>query len=286
VAIALAAPRAAADVIVFDSSGFEPYSMGNISGQQGFQAFPTPSAGTVEGGTVNGGGKAFQIVGSQLVSTSGLGYGDANFWYKSYSVPGAFNPVVSGNQVVRVAFDGRVSGALPLASDIPFGGPYLEGYTPTGNPLDQQAITPILLNTNGGITVFTNLLAGGSDKLISTADGLIPRETWHHFEAQLDFSTQSFRVLLDGTPVTFSEGAFSGTDVPFRNTNGLTISIAELGLQGYYNANFSPTFNNMFFDNLAVTGVSPVPEPSTLALCGFGIVGLAARLRKRKSLNK
>src|SRR3954469_7023014 len=126
VAIALAAPRAAADVIVFDSNGFEPYTMGNINGQQGFQAFPTPSAGTVEGGTVNGGGKAFQIVGSQLVSTSALGYGDANFWYQSYSVPGAFNPVLSGTPVVRLSFDGRISGALPLASDIPFGGPYLE----------------------------------------------------------------------------------------------------------------------------------------------------------------
>jgi PEP-CTERM motif len=286
VAIALAAPRAAAQIVVYDSNGFEPYSMGNISGQQGFQAFPTPSAGTIEGGTVNGGSKAFQIVGSQLVSTSALGYGDANFWYQSFSVPTAFNPVARGTPVVRLAFDGRVSGALPLPSDIPFGGPYMEAYTPTGNPLDQQAITPILLNTNGGITVFTNSLVGGSDKLISSADGLFPRETWVHVEALLDFASQSFRVLLNGTPVTFSEGAFSGTDVPFRNTNGPTISIAELGLQGYYNASFNPTFNNMYFDNVTITGLSPVPEPSSFALAGLALAGLAARLRKRESASR
>jgi PEP-CTERM motif len=276
-----AAPPAAADVIVFNSNGFETptFNTGNISSQQGFQVLPTPLAGVIQTGTVRSGSQAFEIIGAQLQSTSAMGYGDANFFYKSYSVAGAVNPAVSGNPIVRLSFDGRVSGALTLPSDIPFGGPYLEAYTAGGT---QEALTPILLNINGGISVFTNTAVGGGDGTIATADGLIPRDTWANLEAQLNFSTQTFRVLLNGTPVTFTEGAFSGTNVPFRNTFGLAVSIAELGFQGYYNANNNPTFNSMYFDNLTVTAVSAVPEPSSFALAAFGLIGLAVRLRKRK----
>ena len=277
----LGTPRAAADVVVFDSNGFETptFTAGNMTGQQGFQALPGSGAGTVQTGTTMSGSQALQINGSALLPNAA--YGDANFWYKSYSVASAVKPVPSGNPVVKVNFNGRVSGALALPSDIPFGGPYLEGYTTSGNPLDQQAITPILLNTNGGISVFSNFTVGGSDGIISSANGLLARETWYTLSAQLNFSSQSFEVLLNGSPVTFTEGAFSGIDVPFRNTNGPTFSIAELGFQGYYNSSFQPTFNNMYFDNFSVVA-TPVPEPSTLVLGGLGLIGLAARLRKRK----
>jgi hypothetical protein len=270
---------ARAQVVVFDSNGFESptFSNGAISGQQGFQFLPSSAAGVVQNGTVFGGSQAFEIVGSQLQENDT--YGQANFWYKSYSFAAATNPVASGNPLLHVSFAGRVSGALALPSDIPFGGPYLEGYTSAGI---QQAITPFLINTNGGITVFTNSVAGGSNETISTADGLIPRESWHTLEGQLNFSTQTFRVLLDGSPVTFSLGTFSGFDVPFRDSFGTTVSIAELGFQGYWNSAFSPTFNNMFFDNLSYVA-TPVPEPSTLALGGFALGGLALRMRSRRA---
>ena len=277
---AWATPQPArAQVVVFNSNGFESptFSAGAISGQQGFQFLPSSAAGVVQSGTVFGGSQAFQINGSQLQENDA--YGQANFWYKGFSVAAATNPVASGNPIVHVAFAGRVSGSLALPSDIPFGGPYLEGYTAGGI---QQAVSPFLINTNGGLTVFTNSVVGGSDQLISTADGLIPRETWVTLDGQLNFSTQTFRLQLNGSPVTFTEGSFSGFDVPFRNTFGSTISIAELGFQGYYNSSFSPTFNNMYFDNLSVIATSAVPEPSTLALTGFGLAGLALRMRCRR----
>jgi hypothetical protein len=278
-AAALAGPqRARAQVVVFDSNGFESptFSAVAISGQQGFQFLPSLAAGIVQSGTVFAGSQAFQINGSQLLQNDS--YGQANFWYKSYSVAGATNPVATGNPIVHVSFAGRVSGSVPLPSDIPFGGPYLEGYTAGGN---QQAITPFLINANGGLTVFTNSAVGGSDQLISTADGLIPRETWATLDGQLNFSTQTFRLLLNNSPVTFTEGSFSGVDVPFRDTLGSTVSIAELGFQGYYNSSFSPTFNNMYFDNFTVVAGTAVPEPSTLALGGLGLAGLALRIRWR-----
>ena len=230
----------------------------------------------IQNGTVVGGSQAFEIVGSQLLENDA--YGDANFWYKSYSAAGAVNPVASGNPLLHVNFEGRVSGALPLPSDIPYGGPYLEGYTSGGI---QQAVTPFLINVNGGVTVFTNSVVGGSNETISTADGLIPRETWATIEGQLNFSNQTFRVLVNGSPVTFTQGGFSGIDVPFRDTFGTTVSVAELGFQGYWNSAFSPTFNNMFFDDLSYIA-TPVPEPSSFAMVAL-VAGFAGWRRCRKA---
>lgn len=280
----MAAPPAAAQVLIYDSLGFEAptYSAGPINNQQLFTFLPSPNSGlihsgTVADGTVFTGTQSFQIVGAQLVST-GPSFGDANFHYRSYT-NGAINPVLSGNPIVRMSYDGYVQGALAIPSDIPYGGPYLEAYTTGGQT---EAISPVLLNLNGGITVFTNTTIGGSDGIIATADGLIPRQTWAHLEAQFDFSTQSFRVLLNGTPVTFTEGAFSGSVLPFRNTFGPALSISEFGFQGYYNANFNPTFNNMYFDNVSAYAFSAVPEPSSLALCGAAVAGMATRVLRRK----
>src|SRR2546423_350875 len=88
-------PPAAAQLVVFDSNGFESptFTTGNIAGQQAFQFLPIASAGTIETGTVSAGSRAFQITGALLLPNSL--YGDANFWYKSYTVAGAVKPVAS-----------------------------------------------------------------------------------------------------------------------------------------------------------------------------------------------
>src|SRR6266478_2485521 len=101
----LGTPRAAADVVVFDSNGFETptFTAGNMTGQQGFQALPGGGAGTVQTATTMSGGQALQINGSAILPNAT--YGDANFWYKSYSVAGAVKPVPSGNPMVRVNFN-------------------------------------------------------------------------------------------------------------------------------------------------------------------------------------
>jgi hypothetical protein len=277
--LTLAAPApVAAQAVIFDAGGFEAptFSAGNITGQQGFQALPTGPAGTVQSGAVAAGTQAFQINGTQLMPNAS--FGDANFWYRSYTTGSAYNPVADNNPLVRVQYQGLVSGALPLQTDIPFAGPYLEGYTAGGT---QQAITPVLFNLNGGLTVFTNTTVGGGDGLISTADLLVNREAWHSVEAQLNFSAQTFRVVLNGSPVTFTEGSVNVIDLPFRNSSGQTVSIAEVGLQGYYNSQFSPTLNSVYLDNFRVTSTA-VPEPSTFALAGLGMAGVVFRRWRRK----
>jgi hypothetical protein len=45
----------------------------------------------------------------------------------------------------------------------------------------------------------------------------------------------------------------------------------------------SPTSGNWQFDNVLITGVSSVPEPSTIALASIGIAGLLALRRNRKN---
>lgn len=62
--------------------------------------------------------------------------------------------------------------------------------------------------------------------------------------------------------VTFNSGSAIGTDIGFygdlRNAGGTTLS---------------------FFNNLTIT---PIPEPSTVALCGVGLAGLFAAVRRKK----
>lgn len=62
--------------------------------------------------------------------------------------------------------------------------------------------------------------------------------------------------------VTFNSGSAIGTDIGFygdlRNAGGTTLS---------------------YFNNLTI---APVPEPSTLAICGLGFAGLFAVMRRKK----
>jgi hypothetical protein len=281
---------------IFNSNGFDTgYATGNIFGQQGFVPEPLfTSAGVIQNTTTFSGTQAFQVVGQSLQNNTPFQGG--NFWFRSSSFATAYQPTGPGGQgtpFVQVSFQSRTSGAVQLNTDIPFAGVYLEGYTASGQ---QQAITPVFVNLNGGVTVFTTSAAGGSNKAVSTADGLLPREAWNSLSAELNFTTQTFRVYKQGeaTPLTFiSPTLGSIVDVPFRNSDlGLTTTrIAEVGMLGFYSFDpFSGTpvqpMNNFYIDNYMVTAsatsAAPVPEPGLLLAVGAaGLAGCRVYRRRR-----
>jgi hypothetical protein len=272
------------------------YAPGTIVGQNSFQAAPGNAAGSIQTATTFAGSQAFQVTGTALVDNTTFNGG--NFWYREYTA-GTLNPVGGGTPFVQVRAQVRTSGSLALATDIPFAGLYLEGFTagiPPFIPPQQQSITPIMVNLNGGVTVFTNTTTGGTNMAVSTADGLLAREQWHLLHAELNFNTQTFRLYIQGqsTPVQFvTNGSGTAitpiTDVPFRNANGATVSIAEIGMIGFFGrdpATGTPVqpLNNFFIDDYTVTATTaPVPEPGWLLLVGFAGTAAARAWRRRRA---
>jgi hypothetical protein len=293
---------------IFDSHGFETsggYSLGTINSQNGFQATPptlfvpqTTTAGQiVNSPTFGGSGQALKIVGSQLVDSPAppFGFNGGNFFYQSYTSgtgpTAGYNPFAPGNSpIVRGQAQVRTSGAIGVgAADIPFAGLHFEGFTANGN---QQSLSPIYVNMNGGITVFTNNATSQGTFALTTTDLLVPREEWHQLAVEFNFTAQTFRVFLDGstTPVQFTRNGSNAalptavTDVPFRNTNGPTVQIAEIGVLAFYGRDPGGTpyqpLNDFFVDDFVVTGLSPVPEPGLMVAVGFAAVAAGGGLRR------
>jgi hypothetical protein len=82
-------------------------------------------------------------------------------------------------------------------------------------------------------------------------------------------------TLVDYT-VTFTTGA-SGGDI------GKALGISLESLKDDYPGNVDPGYESDIFDNVRLTAVSTIPEPSTYAMIGLGLLSLFAfgKFRKR-----
>jgi MYXO-CTERM domain-containing protein len=269
-------------VVVFDSQGFEPaagYTPNVPVGPYGTTAVPgswvstdlnqlitLPPAGFVQSGIASTGTQAFRVSGPALRDDPTLS--DQTFWFRGYPTAGtAFTPGAA-TPIVRVTYDQRISGSGPVnTADIPLVGLYMEGFNATGQ---QQQVGSVLLNLNNGATAIT---AGGTS--LSTVNNVYTRDIWHAIEVDFNFATQTYSATIDGVLLSFG----GVTNLPFRNTNGPTASIAEFGIEASYNTFSGSNVNDAYFDNLVVTAM-PVPEPTPLALAG--VAGLAAAWRWRR----
>lgn len=304
----IAAGQASAQTVIYDSGGFEPppptgFATGSLAGywgpppnppgagsQQGWlttditQALNGPAGGAGQIVNVNqfAGTQAFRIDGTRLFNDST--FGGSTLWFRSAAV-GTINPVGSGTPFVTVSTRLRVDTTGITVGDMPLVGVYLEGYAAGGT---QQALTTVARNVNGGVTVAGPGAQPNSVQFYNTADNIWSPNTYHNLQATLNFNTtgtgaQTVSVTLDGNPLTFTPqgGGTATATVPFRNSNGQTVGIAEYGFQGVFNPQVTTTTNSAFFDNYLLTRAA-VPEPaSILAVCGLAAAA-GWRLRRRK----
>jgi hypothetical protein len=297
----ITAGQAHCQTVIYDSTGFEPptFTTGALGtfyvppasgGQNGWlttditQQLNGPAGGAGQIVAVNpfAGTQSFRIDGTKLFNDTT--FGGSTFWFRN-AAAGAINPVGSGTPFVSVSTRLRVESTGITVGDMPLVGVYLEGYTAGGQ---QQSLTTVARNVNGGVTVVGPGATAGSVQFFNTADNIWATGSYHNLQATLNFNTtgtgaQTVSVTLDGNPLTFTPqgGGTATTTVPFRNLNGQTASIAEYGFQGVFNPNVTTTTNSAFFDNYLLTRAA-VPEPaSILLLCGGAAVA-GWQFRRRK----
>lgn len=276
-ALLLPSTRAAvAQTTIFNSNGFEAgtFNTGNIHNQQGFQALPLTSAGSIQTATVFAGSRAFRINGP--TTASNVPFGDVNFWYKPYTQANTVNPVNLGTPHVQLSGQFRMSGNGATAfADIPFAGFHFEGYY-GGGANDTQMISSVYMASDGRFMVLT------TDGLEMFSTQTFGREQWHNVVADFNFQAQTFRVFVNDQLLDFG----GSPEVAFRNSFGQTQSIFEIGFEATWNSFTSAGGQNQFFiDDYHVTRsavpYAPVPEPAAcLAVAGLALAGYR-RLRKR-----
>lgn len=232
--------------VLFDSAGFEAYAPGALPGQNGW---------TSDTSSTNAVGN-FGVGGSQGVRLTG---GATNWFYPSLNyTPTAGQIIVVECDIARTLFSSTAS--FGYAIDL---------YSPT-----TRFARFGLVNNGGVVQAFvTSRFTAGVPNPAGTVGNLafgpaFAQNEFVHFEARLNFTTQSFDVLVNGAPFA---------NLPFTS---VASGIADADLQVSSTAGQTDVG---FFDNYRVSVVTAVPEPATVA-SGLGALGLAgfAFVRRRR----
>jgi PEP-CTERM motif len=225
---------------VLYSTGFEnpPFTLGNLSGQDGWVAFVPVSTVLVENTLVQSGLQAVSVDGSGLY--------------------GAFHSDFSTGPLLQL------SAGIYIASS----STHSEWWFTGQDPNLAAFLGGIKILNTGQIEAFT---AG------FPVVGTFTYDTWNNVSFLFNITTQTYSITLNGVVVDSSapfcgdNGGCGGAHVSSYG-NGLFLTLGGGNDTGY-------------IDNYKVVeNPSSTPEPSSFALFGTGILGVAGVLRRRLKL--
>jgi hypothetical protein len=241
--------------VLFDSAGFESYTTGSLTGQNGFINEVATGAPFSIGATVGVGGTK----GVQVASN-----GVTNWTYPALN----YTPTAAQNIVRIDASIARTLGATISSF----------GYSIDVYPIVGGRTTRFGLVNNGGViqpfvTARFNTTTQLFDPTAAAASvlvgGAVAQSTFVDFSAFLNYTSKTMDLLVNGVSVT------GGSTIPFADLTATTLGDADFQISTGAGATDSG-----FLDNYKVTAV---PEPASMVAMGLGIAGLAAKRRRKNS---
>ncbi len=196
---------------VLYSTGFEEFNTGLISGQFSWQQ-QLSTNGPGNGSIVN----TFARSGSQslkITPVDGTGTG-SNWWWRDTIHDTSASP----NKIVRIKWD------MYLASSTLQGFYGIDVYN-SGAPLARVCAVRVLDDNKIQLLRFANGIT--QDPFIT--DVSVERDSWNRFRLDIDYTTGTFRVFVNGTPVADDEThqiqaaagpGFGDADIYFVNFGG------------------------------------------------------------------